>query len=72
MKTISSSPDRDDADCRAVKSGSCYVDPPPSVMEVMREQMEFLVAHVGPACHRSCAECARLEQVKRYLLRPFD
>jgi len=38
----------------------------------MWEQMEFLVAHAGQACNPGCPECSRLEQVKRYLLQPFQ
>jgi hypothetical protein len=48
----------------------CYLAAP-ALPDVLNEQMEFLLAHVG---HNTagCADCVRLEQVRRILMRPFD
>jgi hypothetical protein len=37
----------------------------------MMEQIEYLAGHVAETCPAACADCARLEQVKRWLLAPF-
>jgi hypothetical protein len=71
MESISSSPSLDSIVAAAVARKRRFVEPAPAV-EVMWEQMEFLVAHAGPKCSPDCAECVRLEQVKQWLLRPFD
>jgi hypothetical protein len=70
MESISSSPN---LDCVAasVARRSCFLEPAPAIA-VMWEQMEFLVAHAGPACSPDCPECLRLEQVRLCLMRPFD
>ena len=56
---------------RAAAARTRNVGPPASYADVMREQMEYLLAHAAAACHPGCSDCARLEQVRRYLLRPF-
>ena len=40
------------------------------VLDVMIEQLEYLVAH-GGRCMPYCPDCRRLEQLKRCLLQPF-
>lgn len=70
MESISSSPNYDSVAADTAASGG-YFPQPASAVEVMWEQMEFLVAHAGPTCAPDCPECVRLEQVKRCLLRPF-
>lgn len=42
-----------------------------AMVDVMFDQLEYLVMHNGPQCPAGCPECARLEQVKNWLLRPF-
>ena len=49
----------------------CYLGPPAPTIEVMQEQIEYLLMHASPACVPECPECFRLEQVKHYLLTPF-
>jgi hypothetical protein len=71
MESISSSPNLDCAAASAVARRSGFLEPAPAVA-VMWEQMEFLVAHAGPACSPNCPECLRLEQVRQCLMRPFD
>jgi hypothetical protein len=66
-----SSPGKDSRASPAAARQSCNLGPPASHAEVMREQMEYLLDHVGAACVPDCADCARLEQVKRCLLQPF-
>src|SRR5271157_487441 len=44
---------------------------PAALLAVMMEQIEYLAGHAVEACPTGCADCARLEQVKRWLLAPF-
>lgn len=44
---------------------------PEALLDVMMEQIEYLAGHAVEACPSGCADCARLEQVKRWLLAPF-
>ncbi|MGO9260007.1 MAG: hypothetical protein ACLQU1_27395 [Bryobacteraceae bacterium] len=48
----------------------CYLAAP-ALPDVLCEQMEFLLAHAG---HNSagCADCLRLAQIVRILMRPFE
>jgi hypothetical protein len=45
---------------------------PEAAAAIMWEQMQYLMAHAGSTCHPDCPDCTRLEQVKRYLLQPFN
>lgn len=47
-----------------------FLEPAPLV-EVLTEQIEYLVGHLAEACPPRCPECARLERAMLYLLRPF-
>ena len=38
---------------------------------VMLEQLEYLISHAAKCCSPGCSECARLDEVKNWLLRPF-
>lgn len=69
--SIHSSPGQDSRTLPVAARQLCYLAPPASHAEVMREQMEYLLEHVGANCFPGCADCARLEQVKRCLLQPF-
>jgi hypothetical protein len=71
MESISSSPNHDRVAAVAVARKGCFAEPA-SAVAVMWDQMEFLMAHAGPACSPDCPECNRLEQVKQWLLRPFS
>jgi hypothetical protein len=44
---------------------------PAPLLEIMMEQIEYLAGHGAEACPAGCADCARLAQVKRWLLAPF-
>ena len=44
---------------------------PSALLEVIMEQIAYLASHAVEACPSGCADCARLEQVKRWLLAPF-
>jgi hypothetical protein len=44
---------------------------PAPLLDVMMEQIAYLAGHAAEACPAGCADCARLEQVKRWLLAPF-
>jgi hypothetical protein len=44
---------------------------PAPVVEVMRDQLQYLAAHGVRGCPCGCADCARLAQVRNLLLVPF-
>jgi hypothetical protein len=48
----------------------CYLAAPP-LPDVLTEQLEFLLGHAGHNA-AGCAECLRLAQVVRLLMRPFE
>jgi hypothetical protein len=64
-----------DSTSQPAQEGKCYVDSAP-LAEVMFDQLEYLVAHSAGrapgACPPECVDCARLQQVKDWLLLPFD
>jgi hypothetical protein len=49
---------------------SCYVESAP-VVDVLFDQLQYLVTHSGRSCPPDCLECGRLERVKHWLLLPF-
>ena len=44
---------------------------PASLGDILHEQLDYLVDHAAQACPPGCADCARLQQVKSWLLLPF-
>jgi len=40
--------------------------------DILHEQLDYLVAHDNQTCPPGCADCARLQQVKSWLLLPFS
>jgi len=52
------------------RKARCYVTLAP-VLEVMEDQIHYLISHASKQCLPACADCARLEEAKRCLLRPF-
>ena len=42
------------------------------MVDVLFDQLEYLVSHARQGCLSGCPDCARLEQVKKLLLIPFD
>jgi hypothetical protein len=52
------------------RTGPSYVEAAP-VMDVMFEQLEYLLSHRSTGCPQGCADCARLAQVESCLLLPF-
>jgi hypothetical protein len=50
---------------------SCYIEPA-SLVEVMFDQLAWLLEHTSASCSPECAHCARLENVKNLLLVPFQ
>jgi hypothetical protein len=48
----------------------CYLESAP-LDEVMFDQLEYLVTHAGRDCPPECPDCARLLQVRKWLLLPF-
>ena len=46
---------------------------PAPLVEVLREQLEYLLAHSPQveACWRDCPECERYRAVKELLMKPF-
>jgi hypothetical protein len=53
------------------KFGEALV-PRPALLDVLVEQIEYLTGHASAPCPAGCSDCARLEQVKRWLLAPFQ
>lgn len=49
--------------------GGCRAAAP--VVDVLYDQLAYLVAHADGVCPPGCPDCARLEQVKIWLLLPF-
>ncbi len=43
---------------------------PAAEIDVLFEQLDYLLSHAD-SCRPDCADCRRLEQVKRSLLQPF-
>ncbi len=48
----------------------CYVEPA-SAVDVMLDQLQYLLGHDGRTCPIGCNDCVRLKQVERWLLQPF-
>ena len=42
-----------------------------TLLEVMQEQLGYLLGHGDGRCPTGCPDCARLEEAKECLLRPF-
>ena len=49
----------------------CYIEPA-SLVEVMFDQLAWLLEHASASCSPECPHCARLEKVKNLLLVPFQ
>jgi hypothetical protein len=53
---------------------ACYVQAAP-LLAVMQEQVDYLISHLtsheGNQCSSGCPDCARLEEVRLSLLKPF-
>ena len=50
---------------------SCYIEPA-SLVEVMFDQLAWLLEHTSESCSPECPHCVRLEKVKDLLLEPFQ
>jgi hypothetical protein len=48
-----------------------FIEPAP-LIDVLFDQLEYLVSHAEQECPPQCPDCKRLEQVKRLLLVPFS
>jgi hypothetical protein len=46
------------------------LEPAPTI-DVMFDQLEYLVNHEGKGCPAGCKDCTRLRQVEDWLLQPF-
>jgi len=71
MDSFYSSPNGESEPSAEAGHVQCFLESPAAYADVMREQMEYLLHHLGASCFPGCPDCARLEQVKRPLLRPF-
>jgi hypothetical protein len=49
----------------------CYTDAA-QLIDVMQDQVWYLMSHGDDHCLTGCPDCARLEEVRRCLLRPFS
>jgi hypothetical protein len=50
--------------------GVCYAGSA-RLIDVMFDQLEYLIAHSRRNCSPGCRDCERLEQVSNWLLAPF-
>jgi hypothetical protein len=51
-------------------SSADLIQPAP-LGDILHEQLDYLIDHATQACPPGCADCARLQQVKSWLLIPF-
>jgi hypothetical protein len=51
--------------------GSSFIEPAPLV-DVLFDQLEYLVSHAAQGCPEGCADCARFREIQRLLLLPFN
>jgi hypothetical protein len=72
MESIYSSPEEESQTSSEAAPQRWHVRPPASHAEVMREQIEYLLDHLGAVCPPGCSDCVRLEEVQHCLLRPFS
>ena len=56
---------------RGAGPSTSYIKPVPLV-DVLFDQLEYLVTHASQQCLPGCRDCARLEQVEKLLLVPFE
>ena len=45
---------------------------PAPLIDMLFDQLEYLVSHTGKECPVGCPDCKRFEQVKKLLLVPFE
>jgi hypothetical protein len=48
----------------------CYIEAAPT-MNVMFDQLEYLLAHESQRCPAGCQDCIRLREIEGWLLQPF-
>jgi hypothetical protein len=48
----------------------CYIEAAPT-MNVMFDQLEYLLAHESRGCPAGCQDCIRLREIEGWLLQPF-
>ena len=48
-----------------------FIAPAP-LIDVLFDQLEYLVSHTGVECSAGCLDCKRFEQIKKLLLVPFE
>ena len=48
-----------------------FIAPAP-LIDVLFDQLEYLVSHTGVECSAGCLDCTRFEQIKKLLLVPFE
>jgi hypothetical protein len=51
--------------------GALFIEPAP-LIDVLFDQLEYLVSHTGEECPAGCPDCSRFEQIKKLLLVPFE
>jgi hypothetical protein len=48
-----------------------FIAPAP-LIDVLFDQLEYLVSHTEEECPAGCPDCKRFEQIKKLLLVPFE
>ena len=58
-------------DDRNACHSASFIEPAPMI-DVLFDQLEYLVSHRGPECPVGCPDCDGLEQIRKLLLLPFE
>jgi len=53
-----------------VDRSAAFLEPAP-LIDVLFDQLEYLISHTEQECLPGCSDCERLEEVKKLLLAPF-
>jgi hypothetical protein len=48
-----------------------FIAPAP-LIDVLFDQLEYLISHTGGECPVECPDCKRFKQIKKLLLVPFE
>jgi hypothetical protein len=65
LMVVPSPPDDRNAD------GITSIIEPAPLIDVLFDQLEYLVSHTGGECPAGCPDCNRFAQIKKLLLVPF-
>jgi hypothetical protein len=70
-RLISEAANRSFVENQATRGHSLRYVEPATMIDVMFDQLEYLLAHESKDCPSGCKDCSRLRQVEDWLLQPF-